>query len=736
MYEILKKLRRVLESSQLSNYAAKIEAAHSIKLLAERLNEVADIVMQYYDKDVIKALSFAETDRVPKVQAAAHEARKAWEMLREKAKYTGPVEGEKKSQWKNLKERLGFSAESGKMTKLGVMRQLAKLRKSKEITGNDMEKSNEIIARWKSALYTGKYLKRGMGLGGGFVPLPETKASPKKKQRPNIKEVIVKMRAERKNKLDNVELDRFGVQKPIEQIKEVPKEDIRASKEQFEEVKDVKSKDAPIKEDKDNEVSESTNKDIKIHIEDKFELIKEKNIENKEEDLIVDEVKKELEIKSIQQDEEVHEFRMKKDNKHLIEEQHKNVKENIQEEIPNVQTEVLSNEKELLEKPKVKDESKKKIFNFIEDNVESGESAINYTHTANKRQPVYNLNKKEPDNEDIKEENANVIKEQNENAELNIDNEDVSEYNINRKELSNNIPQNNSIDREESEEHKIEEKIIKTEDNLIDDANTDNKNHAERKLSKEIIEVKENVNTNNLSDNNPLVIKQDKEDIKEPIGVDVEEQDSVNKTNPKVKEEPLNIATDTNNVIQEEKPNNIQEEVSPHIREKMLHITQEHIEYHKEEVKQVITEESKEVTVELNPLTPTIKDQKRVIQRRVVNSVEGQQLKKKEHSVNDQKTIKPIRYDISEVFEDYDPIKDRVLIPLYDLRTENNFDGTIQAEVTEEVPNTLANTICEQDSIIIQNYLDIMKQAQVGNTNTAIREMLASGNLICETNRR
>eukprot|EP00826_Nyctotherus_ovalis_P061729 TRINITY_DN8812_c0_g1_i2.p1 TRINITY_DN8812_c0_g1~~TRINITY_DN8812_c0_g1_i2.p1 ORF type:complete len:229 (+),score=76.91 TRINITY_DN8812_c0_g1_i2:72-758(+) len=199
----------------------RIEAAHSIKMLADRLSDVADIVIQYYDKDVSKALAVAECDRVPKVQLAAHEARKAWNVLKDKSKFTGPAEPVKSSPWKALKERLGFSAEQKaekKLTKLGVMRQLAKLKKSnKEVQGGDMEKSEEIISRWKSALYAGKYLKRGMGLGGGFVPLAESKAGAKKKERPSIKEVIAKMKAEKKSKLDNFELDKFGVQKHKDQ---------------------------------------------------------------------------------------------------------------------------------------------------------------------------------------------------------------------------------------------------------------------------------------------------------------------------------------------------------------------------------------------------------------------------------------------------------------------------------------------------------------------------------------
>ena len=134
IYQILKKLRKALESTQLSNFLAKIEAANAMKMLAEHFTEIANFVIHNYEADVIKALGAAESDRVPKVQAAAHEARKAWGELKEKAKFADdPI---KQNPLQGIRGKSEISGTNTKLVKavnkLGIMRQIAKMRKSED----------------------------------------------------------------------------------------------------------------------------------------------------------------------------------------------------------------------------------------------------------------------------------------------------------------------------------------------------------------------------------------------------------------------------------------------------------------------------------------------------------------------------------------------------------------------------------------------------------------------------
>jgi len=66
--EIFNKIIKILENPSLTNYNSKIEAANFLKYLAQCLQGVADIVIGYYQSEVLKALDYASKDRVLKVQ--------------------------------------------------------------------------------------------------------------------------------------------------------------------------------------------------------------------------------------------------------------------------------------------------------------------------------------------------------------------------------------------------------------------------------------------------------------------------------------------------------------------------------------------------------------------------------------------------------------------------------------------------------------------------------------------
>ncbi len=233
LYEILKKLRRTLESPQPTNYAAKIESACALKLLAERLNEVADIVDGCYEADVMRALGCAAGDRVPKVQIAAQEAKRAWETLHEKCRSLEKKAPDKAlSPARAIQQRLGVRSPSAdpanagaggkKLSKLGVLRQIMKMKKARPSTSvtpggrSEAGKVEDLMAKWQAAVRGCKFLKRGMGPSGGFAPLPsigatKQRAGIKSERRESIKKLIMQYALGRAGgKLLNVVLDKFG----------------------------------------------------------------------------------------------------------------------------------------------------------------------------------------------------------------------------------------------------------------------------------------------------------------------------------------------------------------------------------------------------------------------------------------------------------------------------------------------------------------------------------------------
>eukprot|EP01022_Parablepharisma_sp_SALTPOND_P029490 TRINITY_DN736_c0_g1_i2.p2 TRINITY_DN736_c0_g1~~TRINITY_DN736_c0_g1_i2.p2 ORF type:complete len:520 (-),score=97.19 TRINITY_DN736_c0_g1_i2:2523-4082(-) len=303
LYEILKKLRRVLESTLLSNFVAKIEAAHALRLLAEKLNDVADIVIQYYESDVLKALGVAATDRVPKVQLAAQDAKKAWERLREKSKFVGPPNAINESPEKALQDRLGIPSNPKKLSKFGIIRQMVKLQKGPKQT-RDTQKVADVLSRWQSALHAGKFLKRGMGLGGGFVPLPpidQTSNSIKKrpKERQSIKKLILQYAMGKAKAGENFVLDKFGrnipeanketrltekVQENLELkvLKNTKEDEIKQGKERGVESKKVqviKREDEVVYEKRDDicEINKTQCKQKEGAQNNKIEIFKEEN---------------------------------------------------------------------------------------------------------------------------------------------------------------------------------------------------------------------------------------------------------------------------------------------------------------------------------------------------------------------------------------------------------------------------------------------------------------------------
>lgn len=570
LYEILKKLRRVLEASQLSNYTVKIEAAHSIKLLADRLNDVADIAVQCYDKDVSKALAAAECDRVPKVQLAAHEARKAWNVLKDKSLFAGPAgpagpaEPAKSSPWKALRERLGFSAErkaEKQTTKLAVMRQLAKLKKSnKEVQGGDMEKSKEIISRWKSALYAGKYLKRGMGLGGGFVPLAESKAGAKKKERPSIKEVIAKMKAEKKSKLDNFELDKFGVQKRKDQEGNVKSmqdlvhraKDAFIKKENAESIKDVLNEqksekkalphiDEEIKENK-KEGKEQINEIVTPALE-------------KHEQVSVDNVKTDVQhalnapTESFEPQDEIKESAKPQENINT----HNEVSEMPKEKA----TEASKNEGELVKESQPKANAPKAKSNWpnfvieeaVDDNAvscapparRSRWEEIAKDEPTNKEQPViHNAEPENADNHDNKQKEniEEEVKEEN-NAREN----EVVEENAVHKELRREEPQEdfsnkpNGEDSKESIENKIEATEKPIEDAIINQITKEEAINSNEDISSHESDRKANeasIENNEQKIDEVQQATDEPAEVEEPIDIDKE---SDNEDSAKVKED-------------------------------------------------------------------------------------------------------------------------------------------------------------------------------------------------------
>lgn len=219
LYEIFKRIYKILQTPAISNYFSKIQAANVLKLLAQRLHEVADIVIPYYEVDVLKSLNYAARDRVPKVQQAAQEAKKEWDKLRDTYKNmtaNAKIEEKKAVPPKEaIKTRLGIANSESKgqvvKKKFSVLKDILRLQKGIQQKSqsqdqiNENKKRAETVEHWQSALHNVKFLKKRMGMGGGYLPLPSINAKQsaqqqREAQKKSIKQVILQYALEKGNK--------------------------------------------------------------------------------------------------------------------------------------------------------------------------------------------------------------------------------------------------------------------------------------------------------------------------------------------------------------------------------------------------------------------------------------------------------------------------------------------------------------------------------------------------------
>ncbi len=74
--ELYDKLMSLSSSSK--NYLTRIEGCKALGLIAKKLKPVAELVIGYFNNDIIYTLQNASKDRVHKVQIVANEALKQW----------------------------------------------------------------------------------------------------------------------------------------------------------------------------------------------------------------------------------------------------------------------------------------------------------------------------------------------------------------------------------------------------------------------------------------------------------------------------------------------------------------------------------------------------------------------------------------------------------------------------------------------------------------------------------
>lgn len=73
---------KIIEGADTQAYLKKIEACNLLRLLAMKLQEVADLLFGYMHRQVIKCLENAQCDRVLKVRQAAILAKQQWQLVK------------------------------------------------------------------------------------------------------------------------------------------------------------------------------------------------------------------------------------------------------------------------------------------------------------------------------------------------------------------------------------------------------------------------------------------------------------------------------------------------------------------------------------------------------------------------------------------------------------------------------------------------------------------------------
>jgi hypothetical protein len=125
----------------------KVAVANVLRLFAEELLIVADVIIGFYQESVLEALEFATKDRVLKVQQAARGAIKEWKKLKE---------AHKNIEAKKMLEEVPDLDEE----------ELIKMRLNEEYKKTP-RRNYEI----KDEKQTVQFLKKKMGTGGGYVEL-------------------------------------------------------------------------------------------------------------------------------------------------------------------------------------------------------------------------------------------------------------------------------------------------------------------------------------------------------------------------------------------------------------------------------------------------------------------------------------------------------------------------------------------------------------------------------------
>lgn len=82
MWECVQKCLKIIEGAEAQAYLKKIEACNLLRLLAMKLQEVADLLFGYMHRQVIKCLENAQCDRVLKVRQAAILAKQQWQLVK------------------------------------------------------------------------------------------------------------------------------------------------------------------------------------------------------------------------------------------------------------------------------------------------------------------------------------------------------------------------------------------------------------------------------------------------------------------------------------------------------------------------------------------------------------------------------------------------------------------------------------------------------------------------------
>ncbi len=194
--DLFPKLIKIVDSPVLTTYDKKISACNLLRLLAQQLQTVADIVIGYYQSDVTRALESASHDRVLKVQQAAHAALKEWQRLRETylelEKRKVCEEGRGLSPEELLQSRLQKPLPARPSTAVPIPRALERRKTPSAKPISRPSATAEEAEQWGSA--GGRYLKRRMGTGGGYVPLekkaPVPQKVPENIQRESIRSLV------------------------------------------------------------------------------------------------------------------------------------------------------------------------------------------------------------------------------------------------------------------------------------------------------------------------------------------------------------------------------------------------------------------------------------------------------------------------------------------------------------------------------------------------------------------